>query len=188
MRRVRGDVRQSWIVWSEPIILVRTSTTSLNCVPKPIKGFKAVTSNPDHVLHQLLSPVKDIPYHLRTRAHNFELPDVNSLPKKCASMLSLSAISFILIEVTSSMMSVRARMLDVTSFKPLTISKIIFAKRFIFNFRILELGMYFIMISCKWSEIERSYQQKTIVKSHMGFQKKLKYLTFDTECLANSVR
>ena len=30
----------------------------------------------------------------------------------------------------------------------------------------------------KWCEIESSYQQETIIKSHMGFRKKFKYLTF----------
>ena len=44
--------------------------------------FKAVTSNPDHVMYQLLPPLKNTPYHLRPRAHNFELPDVNNNLKK----------------------------------------------------------------------------------------------------------
>ena len=44
--------------------------------------FRAVTSNPDHVLHRLLPPVKDTPYQLRPRPHNFELPFVDNFIKK----------------------------------------------------------------------------------------------------------
>ena len=44
--------------------------------------FKAVISNPDHVMYQLLPPLKNTPYHLRPRAHNFKLPDVNNNLKK----------------------------------------------------------------------------------------------------------
>ena len=41
--------------------------------------FKVVTSNPDHVMYQLLPPLKNnTPYHLRPRAHNFELPVENN--------------------------------------------------------------------------------------------------------------
>jgi len=36
--------------------------------------FEAVLSNPDHVLHQLLPPIRDCPYQLRARAHNRTLP------------------------------------------------------------------------------------------------------------------
>ena len=37
--------------------------------------FSAVFSNPDHVIHQLLPPIKHTPNHLRPRAHSHELPD-----------------------------------------------------------------------------------------------------------------
>ena len=33
-------------------------------------------------------------------------------------------------------------------------------------------------IPCKWCETESLFQQKTVKKSHMGFRKKMKYLTF----------
>ena len=46
-----------------------------------VELFKAVTL-PDHVMYQLLPPLKNTPYHLRPRAHNFELPYVNSNLKK----------------------------------------------------------------------------------------------------------
>ena len=44
--------------------------------------FKAVTSNFDHVMYQMLPPIKNTPYHLRPRAHNFELPVVNNNLRK----------------------------------------------------------------------------------------------------------
>ena len=70
-----------------PVTLVRTSKASLSCVKireADVGLFKAVTSNPDHVMYQLLPPLKNTPYHLRPRAHNFELPDVNNnLKKNC---------------------------------------------------------------------------------------------------------
>ena len=52
------------------------------CEEADLGLFKAVTSNPDHVMYQLLPPLKNTPYHLRPRAHNFELPDVNNNLKK----------------------------------------------------------------------------------------------------------
>ena len=52
------------------------------CEEADVGLFKAVTSNPDHVMYQLLPPLKNTPYHLRPRAHNFELPDVNNNLKK----------------------------------------------------------------------------------------------------------
>jgi hypothetical protein len=52
------------------------------CVEADVGLFKAVTSNHDHVMYQLLPPLKDTFYHLRPRAHNFELPDVNNNLKK----------------------------------------------------------------------------------------------------------
>ena len=52
------------------------------CEEADVGLFKAVTSNPDHVMYQLLPPLKNTPYHLRPRAHNYELPDVNNNLKK----------------------------------------------------------------------------------------------------------
>ena len=55
------------------------------CEEADVGLFKAVTSNPDHVIivmYQLLPPLKNTPYHLRPRAHNFELLDVNNNLKK----------------------------------------------------------------------------------------------------------
>ena len=47
------------------------------------KLFQALLHNPDHVLHQLLPPVKTITYELRPRAHDREIPRIiNSLFKK----------------------------------------------------------------------------------------------------------
>ena len=52
------------------------------CEEADVGLFKAVTSNPDHVMYQLLPPLKNTPYHLRPRTHNFELPVVNNNLKK----------------------------------------------------------------------------------------------------------
>jgi len=35
--------------------------------------FKNIVNNPSHVLHRLLPPIKNVPYNLRTRKHNFTL-------------------------------------------------------------------------------------------------------------------
>ena len=49
--------------------------------------FQALLHNPDHVLHQLLPPVKNITYELRPRAHDREIPrNFNSLFKKTFMM------------------------------------------------------------------------------------------------------
>ena len=49
--------------------------------------FQALLHNPDHVLHQLLPPVKNITYELRPRAHDREIPrHFNSLFKKTFMM------------------------------------------------------------------------------------------------------
>ena len=37
--------------------------------------FDAIVVNPNHVLHQLLPPKKDLPYNLRSRTHSFILPE-----------------------------------------------------------------------------------------------------------------
>ena len=44
------------------------------------KLFQALLHNPDHVLHQLLPPVKSITYELRPKAHDREIPrNINTL-------------------------------------------------------------------------------------------------------------
>ena len=45
--------------------------------------FRAILGNNNHVLHQLLPPIKNCPYALRPRVHNHELPAAknNSLRK-----------------------------------------------------------------------------------------------------------
>ena len=54
-RLSRGGLQElHWVMWKADVGL-----------------FKAVTSNPDHVMYQLLPPLKSTPYHLRPRAHNF---------------------------------------------------------------------------------------------------------------------
>ena len=52
------------------------------CEEADVGLFKAVTSNFDHVMSQLLPPIKNTPYHLKPRAHNFELPVVNNHLRK----------------------------------------------------------------------------------------------------------
>jgi hypothetical protein len=37
--------------------------------------FKSVTGNPQHALHHLLPPLRDSHYNLRSRKHNFSLPN-----------------------------------------------------------------------------------------------------------------
>ena len=44
--------------------------------------FTQILSNEDHVLHQLLPPVRNIPYSLRPRAHDRELPVANTAMRK----------------------------------------------------------------------------------------------------------
>ena len=44
--------------------------------------FRAVVTNPLHVMHHLLPPERDIPYHMRPRSHNMQLPATNNYLKK----------------------------------------------------------------------------------------------------------
>ena len=44
--------------------------------------FSTIISNPAHVLHQLLPPVKTVSYSLRPRTHNRIIPKANSLSRK----------------------------------------------------------------------------------------------------------
>ena len=43
---------------------------------------RAAVNNPFHVMHQLLPPERDTPYHLRPRAHKMQLPATNNFLKK----------------------------------------------------------------------------------------------------------
>ena len=44
--------------------------------------FRAVVTNyPLHVMRQPLPPERDIPYHLRPRAHNMQIPAINNYLK-----------------------------------------------------------------------------------------------------------
>ena len=49
---------------------------------KPNNLFSQILSNENHVLHQLLPPVRNIPYSLRPRAHDRELPVANTAMRK----------------------------------------------------------------------------------------------------------
>ena len=44
--------------------------------------FSQILSNENHVLHQLLPPVRNIPHSLRPRAHDRELPVTNTAIRK----------------------------------------------------------------------------------------------------------
>src|SRR5678816_3777239 len=55
---------------------------SSNYAKKRLSLFSAIVSNPAHVLHQLLPPVKTVSYSLRPRTHNKIIPKANSLSRK----------------------------------------------------------------------------------------------------------
>ena len=44
--------------------------------------FTKIIHNGNHVLHQLLPPVRNVPYSLRPRAHNREVPVANATMRK----------------------------------------------------------------------------------------------------------
>ena len=46
----------------------------LLCEKADASLFSSILANDDHVLHQLLPPIKDIPYALRPRMHDREAP------------------------------------------------------------------------------------------------------------------
>ena len=52
------------------------------CQKQDINLFSLILSNENHVLHHLLPPVQNIPYSLRPRAHNRELPVANTAMRK----------------------------------------------------------------------------------------------------------
>ena len=49
------------------------------CDSADVSLFRSILQNPDHVLHQLLPPVKHQNYNLRERAHNLEIPFTKSV-------------------------------------------------------------------------------------------------------------
>jgi len=52
------------------------------CQKADTSQFSNVLSNPAHVLHQLLPPVKTVTYSLRPRTHNKFIPKADSLARK----------------------------------------------------------------------------------------------------------
>ena len=52
------------------------------CQEQDNKLFVQILSNAHHVLHQLLPPIRNIPYSLRPRAHDYELPVANTTLRK----------------------------------------------------------------------------------------------------------
>ena len=51
-------------------------------VPRQIKSSSALSSNPGHVLHDLLLPAQVTRYSIRLRSHNREIPCCDSLTVK----------------------------------------------------------------------------------------------------------
>ena len=60
-------VRQGFLPPDQP-------TFQVICDSADVSRFSSILQNPDHVLHQLLPPVKYQNYSLRERAHNREIP------------------------------------------------------------------------------------------------------------------
>ena len=52
------------------------------CEEQDSKLFLQILRNENHVLHQLLPPVRNVPYSLRPRAHDREVPDANATMRK----------------------------------------------------------------------------------------------------------
>ena len=52
------------------------------CLERDTKLFSQILFNPYHVLHQLLPPVRNVPYSLRPRVHDRELPVVSAAMRK----------------------------------------------------------------------------------------------------------
>ena len=46
------------------------------CMRIDLKFFRSILSNPHHVLHQLLPPVRQNHHNLRPRAHDRSIPDI----------------------------------------------------------------------------------------------------------------
>ena len=52
------------------------------CLKRDTKFFSQILTNPQHVLHQLLPPVRNVPYSLRPRVHDRELPVASAAMRK----------------------------------------------------------------------------------------------------------
>ena len=52
------------------------------CEEQDSKLFLQILRNEKHVLHQLLPPVRNVPYPLRPRAHDREVPVANATMRK----------------------------------------------------------------------------------------------------------
>ena len=52
------------------------------CQKRDNNLFTQILSNENHVLHQHLPPVRNMPYSLRPRAHDRELPVANNAMRK----------------------------------------------------------------------------------------------------------
>ena len=52
------------------------------CIKFDMKLFRDIMSNKNHVLHQLLPPIKSTPYNMRERLHNRVLPLCSNLTAK----------------------------------------------------------------------------------------------------------
>ena len=52
------------------------------CEEQDSKPFVQILQNENHVLHQLLPPVRNVPYSLRPRAHDREVPVANATMRK----------------------------------------------------------------------------------------------------------
>ena len=52
------------------------------CEEQDSNLFTQIMHNENHVLHQLLPPVRNVPYSLRPRAHNREVPVANATMRK----------------------------------------------------------------------------------------------------------
>ena len=59
--------------------------------------FSAILCNRNHVLHQLLPPVKNCNYNLRPRAHTRELPPANTKTVKRNFIFSHAIFEHVLI-------------------------------------------------------------------------------------------
>ena len=71
------------------------------CQEQDNKLFTQILSNEPHVLHQLLPPRKNIPYSLRPRVHDYELPVANNTLRKnfITRMLYNTTLRFDLLEL-----------------------------------------------------------------------------------------
>ena len=52
------------------------------CLERDTKFFSQILTNPHHVLYQLLPPVRNVPYSLRLRVYDRELPVVSAAMRK----------------------------------------------------------------------------------------------------------